>query len=221
MKQTRHNVKVVVDTVVSDFNGTIARKDLAKLILRKFGTLGWEKYDRSFAEGKISFRECFEKQYSGLRTNSKKEVLEYIRENCDLRQGFKDFVENCSRSKISLIVASKGLDFTLKYAFEINGINPPILYCPRTKLDVKSGRWKVRFPKLTPGFHNFKESLVYSLKKKGHCVAFIGDDAYDLWAAKRSDQVFAVAKSMLAKECSVNDLDHTAFRNFTELTDLW
>lgn len=212
---------MVVDTVVSDFNGTIAKKDLAKLILRKFGALGWEKYDRLFAEKRISFRECFEKQYSSLQANSKREMLEYIREDCDLRRGFKEFVDNCSRSKTRLMVASKGLDFTLKYAFEVNDIDTPTLYCPKAKLDVKSGRWEVRFPKFTPGFHNFKESLVYSLKKKGHSVAFIGDDAYDLWAAKRSDQVFAVAKSMLAKECAVNDLRHVAFSDFTELKGLW
>jgi len=206
-----------IDTVVSDFNGTISKKDLAKLVLARFAEPGWKKYDELFAAGKISFRQCFQNEYSLLEAKSKREILNLIRNDCELRKGFKEFSQICSKSKIRIIVASKGLDFMVQHVFEVNEIGTPLLYCPKAKLSSKGGKWQISFPELPRGFHNFKESLVSSLKTKGHSVAFVGDDAYDFWAAKRSDLVFAVRGSSLEEECRSRNLPHVSFVSFTEL----
>jgi 2-hydroxy-3-keto-5-methylthiopentenyl-1-phosphate phosphatase len=206
-----------INAVVSDFNGTITKYDIAKLVLHEFAEPGWEKYDVLFAEGKISFRRCFEREYSMLRPTSKREILEFVRSYCELREGFKEFRRFCSRSKIRLIIASKGLDFILKYVFHENRVALPLLYSPKAKLNRKDSRWKVDFPEMPPGFRNFKEGLVHSLKKKGNSVAFIGDDAYDFWPAKKSDRIFAVKGSSLEQECFRNRLSYIPFQSFKEL----
>lgn len=206
-----------IDTVVSDFNGTISKKDLAKLVLARFAKPEWKKYDELFIAGKISFRRCFEKEYSLVEAKSKREILDFIRDHCELRRGFKEFDEFCLRSKIRLIIASKGLDFTVRYVLKVNGINTPLLYCPKARLNPNNSKWQVSFPELPRGFHNFKESLVNSLMRNGSSVAFVGDDEYDLWAAKRSNLVFAVRESTLEEECRARNLPYISFRNFNEL----
>ncbi len=208
---------IPINTVVSDFNGTIAKNDIAKLVLRQFAAPGWEKYDILFNEGKISFRRCFEREYSMLKMTSKGEILEFVRNYCELREGFKEFRRFCSASKIKLIIASKGLDFILKYVFNENQIAPPLLYSPKARLNSKGSKWEVKIPEMPHGFRNFKEGLVHSLKKKGNSIAFIGDDSYDLWAAKRADQVYVIRGSSLEKECLRTKLNFSAFDDFNDL----
>lgn len=215
---TPTDIATRIDTVVSDFNGTIAKKDLAKLILSRFAKPGWERYDELFASGKISFRECFLKEYSMLMADSKEEIIDYIRDECRLREGFKEFSQHCSRSNIKLIIASKGLGFILRYALETNGIDPPIIYSPSAIFVGRTKKWVVTFPNLaTRGFRNFKEALVHSLNKKNRRVAFVGDDAYDFWAARRSVRVLAVRGSSLERECCKHGLSYVPFENFREL----
>jgi 2-hydroxy-3-keto-5-methylthiopentenyl-1-phosphate phosphatase len=207
-----------IDTVVSDFNGTIAKKDLAKLILSRFAKPGWERYDQLFASGKISFKECFSKEYSMLQADSEEEIIGYIHPQCNLREGFKGFSQYCAISKIKLIIASKGLDFCLKYALLENEIDPPAIYSPKARFIAVKKKWEVTFPNLqTRGFHNFKDALVHSLKRKSKKVAFIGDDAYDFWAAERSDQIFAVRRSGLEQECVRNSVSCIPFESFKEI----
>jgi 2-hydroxy-3-keto-5-methylthiopentenyl-1-phosphate phosphatase len=209
--------KMEIDIVVSDFNGTISTVDLARVVLSNFATPGWEKYDKEIQKGRITFRQCFTKQYCSLNARSKKEIIRFLDEsaNVSLRLGFKGFVRYCSKLGIEFIIASKGLDFTLQYVLDSNGVQPrPKLECPKSK--VENGNWRVIFPS-SPGFRNFKEAIVHSYKKKGRRVCFIGDDSYDFWACKRSDLVFAVRDSALDLECQKMKLTHHAFRNFSEL----
>ena len=184
--------------VVTDFDGTIAKKDLAEVILRRFGRKGWEKYDDHTAERSMSIEECMKIQFEMIEARDQEELLEFIRSKCKFRAGFKKLHAKCNEKGIPLVIATAGIDFCIDYAFKLNRVKSPKTICASTKFT--SDGIRVSFPayfEKLKGFTNFKEALVAQYKRKGVNVVYIGDGQSDYWPALISDKVFAIRGSSL------------------------
>jgi 2-hydroxy-3-keto-5-methylthiopentenyl-1-phosphate phosphatase len=83
-------------------------------------------------------------------------------------------------------------------------------------------RWSVTLP---PGFslpagQDFKIQVLEQLRARhpGHRVVYVGDGRLDFPAARRSDAIFAVRGSTLARLCGEAGIACTEFERFDEVT---
>jgi len=205
--------------VLTDFDGTIVRKDLAELILRRFGRKGWEKYDDLAAKGEMSIEECLKIQFEMIEARDKDEIFEFIRNECKFRGGFKELIVSCREKRIPLVVVSAGIDFCIDYVFNINGVKSmPKIVRANTKFTANGIR--VSFPRYfeeLTGFTNFKEAFVARQKKKGSKVVYVGDGQSDYSPALISDKVFAIKGSALEGLLLKKRATHEPVTNFVKI----
>lgn len=190
----------------------MTRWDLPELVLKRFGTKGWQQYDDLLKAGEITTEECVRKQYAMISARGRKEILDYVNEFWAFRPGAKELVSGCERGKTALTIVSAGLDFCIEAAFRANNARLPELVCPKTTFVRKKG-FKLAFPSLGPlSATDFKETVVVSRKKMNDAVIFVGDGAGDLHAAASADEVFAIEGSELDQLCTQRGVRHRSIR---------
>jgi 2-hydroxy-3-keto-5-methylthiopentenyl-1-phosphate phosphatase len=204
--------------VLCDFDGTIMKDDVAELILRRFAKTGWERFNDLLATGKITVEDCVSEQYAMIRASSAEEVVDYASRLNRLRPGFKEFLRHSRRHNVAFVVVSAGIDFCIRDAFRIKGIEMPQLVSPASTLIPMRGL-RLVFPKRRfSKSRDFKEDTVMDFKARGHRVVYVGDGSGDANAAERSDAVFAVRGSMLQKACGERRTPHRAIQTFEPLS---
>ncbi len=54
-------------TLICDFDGTIAQQDVTDVLLERFASVEWKLVERSWQAGRLSSRECLQRQVELLR----------------------------------------------------------------------------------------------------------------------------------------------------------
>lgn len=203
--------------ILSDFDGTIVKKDLAEHILKVFVKEDWMKYDKLLVENKISLKECIESQYSLINT-PKSDILIEIDKVIDFRPDFNEFVNFCDRYNLEIIIVSAGIDFLIHHALKSHSISD---------LEVFSVRTEYRNKKLIPYVKenhfsdslDFKNDLVKYYKKQGKFVIYIGDGSSDFGAVIESDFNFTIIESPLSLFCKEKNLKYSDFTEFSQIIE--
>lgn len=205
-------------TVVSDFDGTISLHELGEIILKKFAPDDWEKFYSQMIRGNLSFDECITKQYSLICEKNREKIINSIQDKCDLRKGFRNFVDLVNNNNNQFVIVSGGLDFIVDYCLQYNNISNVQCVAPRIKLD---GRGATLLPPnrtiVNFGRSNFKMDLVVRLKLSDRKVLYIGDGISDFAPASIADMVFAVKGSTLEKKCRNDGMAYRSFNSFEEV----
>jgi 2-hydroxy-3-keto-5-methylthiopentenyl-1-phosphate phosphatase len=97
--------------VFCDFDGTIIYEDALTLLLSKYAKGDWEIYFKLIIEGKMTLEEGIKNQVSLIEYKDQSELNEYLIKNCNLRKGFKEFLNYCKNNNIEFVILSAGLDF--------------------------------------------------------------------------------------------------------------
>ncbi len=202
--------------VITDFDGTVIMSDVSLLVLRRFGLPGWKEYDRRLEAGEMQLVPSLRAQYAMVRADSKSEVLRYARRHYRLRDGFADLAESRRAKRVTLTVVSAGLDFCIEDALGRFNLEVDRLVCPRSKFTRKG--IGVAFPPSRIRTRNFKESVVAEYQTKGIRCVYVGDGYSDFYPATRADAVFAVAGSVLERECRKNGVRFTPFASFAQIS---
>jgi len=171
--------------VLCDFDGTILNVDTCAYILEKYAKEDWKIFDEQFEKGKISLKECLQKQFSTV-VLPETEILDEIRQVASVRPSFARLVEYCETSKFPMIIVSAGLDFVIKHILEMEGWSNLIqVHAPKAKCTADG--IKLTFPRLVHNTStNFKDDLVAHHKEQGRKVAYIGDGVADYEAARKN-----------------------------------
>ncbi|HYC11226.1 MAG TPA: HAD-IB family phosphatase [Nitrososphaerales archaeon] len=195
-------------SVVADFDGTLVEKDLPELALERFGKRGWKRYDQLLATGKISVEQCVAKQYAMIDVRTHQQILGYIDGFCQFREGCDKLLSECRRLGVGFTIVSAGLDFCIRHAFRVSGLETPRLVCPKSSLVAGKG-FRLSFPPLrNSASRDFKEDVVMCYREKGDRVVFIGDGAGDLNAAVQADFLFTIRGSRLDTICTQRRIHH-------------
>ena len=202
--------------VLLDFDGTIIVEDSALLVLKRYGSGNWRKYDDQLLKGEISLEECLSKQFS-LINATQADIIHVLDGNIAFRPNFKNFVLFCEKFQIPRVILSAGLDFVIEHFLKRLKLNYPIpIVSGTTKFDFNGISFK--FPELKfPESNNFKEDLVIRYKTLGYSVTYIGDGSGDFYAVKRADTAFIVENSELARICTENEI---RFHNFLDFNSI-
>lgn len=204
--------------VLSDFDGTVAERDLAELALAEFAQPNWSRFNRLLAEGKIDVEECVARQYKMIRANSRGEIIKYLKQFTTIRPGLEDLLVQCRTQEVPFAVVSAGLDFAIKSAFRTWGISMPRLICPHTYGSPSKG-FRLVFPERKfADSRDFKEDSVLNYKELGYRVLYVGDGAGDANAAESADKVFTIKSSTLDRTCQARKIPHTTTNSFIPVT---
>lgn len=191
--------------VLTDFDGTVASTDASYAVLKEFADDDWVAVEKEALEYKITILEAVKIQ-AGMVKASPEDASKYLKENVELRPGFREFANWCRENDIYLEICSDGFGWTIEVLLEYWGLE----WIPWTSNAIvprKEG-WQISFPYRKEGCPmnaNCKCSHYDRLKERYDPVLFVGDGATDECVAKKADKVYA--RDRLLEVCRRDGLD--------------
>lgn len=200
--------------VLTDFDGTITRRDVAEQILEAFAPPSWWEIEELHRERRIGTRESMARQFALVRARPE-ELLAFVDAHASLDETFLDFIAYCERHEVRLEIVSEGLDFYVGHLLSAWGIRVPV----RTnRTDFADGRITIAYPWADPTCNlcgTCKLTRLFELRVRGFQVAYVGDGHSDLCPAVEADLVFA--KDELADLCRQEAIDFIPFERFSDV----
>jgi 2-hydroxy-3-keto-5-methylthiopentenyl-1-phosphate phosphatase len=203
--------------IICDFDGTITETDNIIAIMKKFAPPEWDALKNGVLSQDIPIREGVGKMFQLLPSSLKKEIVEYIVDHAEIRQGFKEFVHYTKEKNIPLYIVSGGIDFFV-YPLLEGLIDKDQIYC--NKADFTNEMIKIEWPHSCDNTCNndcgcCKPSLIRQLTNENQRKIVIGDSITDLQAAKLAD--FVIARDLLLEKSKELDLPHKPFTTFYDV----
>ena len=200
--------------VLTDFDGTVTRTDVAEDILGAFAPPEWCTIEEEHRARKIGTRETMVRQFALVRA-SEAEMLRFVDEHVQLDDTFPTFAAACRRRGIPLEIVSEGLDFYLHHLLRKWRIDVPVRTNATT---IEEGRVRISYPYADPTCNlcgTCKLRRLFELRVAGYHVAYVGDGHSDLCPAIEADVVFA--KKELADLCREEAIDFIPFDTFADV----
>ncbi len=200
--------------VLSDFDGTITRTDVAEAILEAFAPSEWRETEELYRARRIGTRESMARQFALVRAGQE-ELLRFVDHEAVIDETFREFVDFCKRQGFVLEIVSEGLDFYVQYLLRKWDVQVPV----RTNRAIfEEGRVRIEYPWADATCTlcgTCKLLRVFELRAQGYRTAYVGNGHSDLCPAIEADLVFA--KSELADLCRDEEIDFTPFDRFSDV----
>jgi len=200
--------------VLSDFDGTITRVDVAEAILDEFAPSQWREIEELYRARKIGTRESMARQFALVRAR-REELLQFVDRTAVIDETFREFVKFCQAQGLILEIVSEGLDFYARHLLRKWDIDVPV----RTNHAIfAEGHVQIDYPwaDATCALCGTCKLLrLFELRTAGYRTAYIGNGHSDLCPAIEADLVFA--KSNLADLCRTEEIDFIPFERFSDV----
>lgn len=200
--------------VLTDFDGTVSRTDVAEDLLDAFAPPTWRDIEEEHRARKIGTRETIIRQFALVHA-SREEMLKFVDERVEPDPAFPAFVAYCRRRDVPLEIVSEGLDFYLEHLLKKWGISVPV----RTNhASFQEREIRMSYPYADPTCDlcgTCKLRRVFDFRVQGYQVIYVGDGHSDLCPAIEADVLFA--KKELAELCREERLDFIPFDTFSDV----
>jgi len=200
--------------VLSDFDGTITRTDVAEAILEEFAPSRWREIEELYRARKIGTRESMARQFALVRTG-REELLQFVDRTAVIDETFRGFVEFCRAQGLVLEIVSEGLDFYVRHLLRKWDIQVPVRTNHATFED---GHVRIEYPWADATCTlcgTCKLLRLFELRAEGYRTAYVGNGHSDLCPAIEADLVFA--KSELADLCRTEEIEFMPFDRFSDV----
>ncbi|MFK2825949.1 2-hydroxy-3-keto-5-methylthiopentenyl-1-phosphate phosphatase [Bacillus sp. B190/17] len=207
--------------IFCDFDGTVTKKDNIISIMKQFAPPEWEKLKDDVLSQSISIQEGVGKMFQLLPSSLKQEIVDFVLETAEIRDGFNDFVRYTKEQNIPLYIVSGGIDFFVKpmlQPFEsITG-----LYCNEGDFSGENIHihWPHACDEKCPNQNCgcCKPSIIRALSSGDTHSIVIGDSVTDLQAAKIADTV--IARDYLSEKCETLSIPYQPFDTFYDCIEI-
>ena len=200
--------------VLTDFDGTITRTDVAESILEEFAPGTWWEIEELHRSRTIGTRESLARQFALVHVKQA-DMLRFVDAHVEMDESFREFAAFCDRLGIQLEIVSEGLDFYVRYLMQKWGLRIPV----RTNHGVfEEGRVRIEYPWADATCTlcgTCKLLRLFELRTQGHRIAYVGDGHSDLCPAIEADIVFA--KAELAQLCNQEGIAYIPFERFADV----
>jgi 2-hydroxy-3-keto-5-methylthiopentenyl-1-phosphate phosphatase len=203
--------------VLVDFDGTITVRDVGDEVIEKFAEPGWNEALDRYRAGKLNVRELWAYDIGLLRKDREKAAVEHSVNFAQIRDGFSELVQYCKSRDIPIKVVSSGMHFYVDAILAAHGFG-----------DLPRARPFVEYDGEGHGVMTMPEGLqdcgmtalckcdrVWSWRRKGYRVMFVGDGVSDQCAVGQADVVLATGR--LRGVCESKGIEHTPFESFGEV----
>jgi 2-hydroxy-3-keto-5-methylthiopentenyl-1-phosphate phosphatase len=200
--------------VVIDFDGTVTDVDLIDAVLQDFARPEWLEVEKCWEQGSIGSRQCLETQMS-MVDRSLDELLDYI-DTFAIDETFRDFIAFLDEHSIPYAIMSDGFQVFIERLLDNAGLKHVPVYA--NLLTEERGKLRTHFPysRSDCDSANCKCAAVEDLSK-GRPLVVIGDGRSDFCVAHKAFHAFT--KNKLTDHCHRNDISHTPFCGFGEITE--
>src|SRR5215468_4450535 len=180
--------------VLIDFDGTIAPDDPTDRLFERFADPYWRVLEDEWQSGRISSRECMQRQVDLLRVSPS--VLDEEISGIRIDQGFHAFVSFCRGSGAEVKIVSDGFDRVVRAAPGNEDLNVP--FFANKLVWLGEDRWRLAFPHMRADCRvcaaNCKCS--HGWRRYARRRVVIGDGRSDFCMSSTAD--FVLAKGSLA-----------------------
>jgi 2,3-diketo-5-methylthio-1-phosphopentane phosphatase len=179
----------VANIICLDFDDTIVLENTARLIFEQYASPAWREFEAQYHTGLLSVEQF---NAAALETVEapKSDLQAFVTGTVTVRPGFLELLDWAQWNDWLPIVVSNGFDFYVDAVLDSLGADRLARHAGRTALDY---RWRVTYysPRGIALEDGFKLSYAAAFQNSGDFVAYIGDGASDLPAAKLAQAVFA------------------------------
>lgn len=204
--------------IISDFDGTIAERDVGHHFFEAFIPARGEHEDLldKWRLGLISSRECLEREIAMLEADLSD--LDRFIDGEAFDPFFRDFVDFCERRRFELLIVSDGLDYYIDAMLMKFGVG--FLEYRANRLVIDGGRIAgVEFPWHDPETcamcGNCKKRHVLKMREAGRLTVYVGNGLSDRCASGTADLVFA--KGELLDHCRKERIECLPWRTFRDV----
>lgn len=200
--------------VLTDFDGTITRTDVAEAILEEFAPPEWWEIEEQHRSRKIGTREAMVRQFALVRARES-DLVSFVDRTVTMDDTFRDFVSFCKDHGFVLEIVSEGLDLYVRHLLRKWQIEVPV----RTnRAIIEDGRVRIEYPWADATCTlcgTCKLLRLFQLRTQGYRMAYVGDGHSDLCPAVEADLVFA--KGELASLCRIEGIEFIPFGDFADV----
>lgn len=201
--------------IFCDFDGTISKNDVRTLLFRTFGGQAAREAVAAWLEGKISGKECIQRECEAVgRVNIHE--LNRIIDAQKLDPTFPPFVEFCKGNNIEMEILSDGFDYYIHRMLAKYGLGELRVYA--NQLSVEGGILTPSFPYLNPYCNrtaNCKGTHVLNNAGDNQLRVVVGDGYSDRCAVDYADVVFA--KGKLIQYCRERNISFFEYSDFDDV----
>jgi 2-hydroxy-3-keto-5-methylthiopentenyl-1-phosphate phosphatase len=203
--------------VFSDFDGTIARRDVGNRLFHYLSDGKSEEIVARWRAGEIDSRECLRLEAEMARDTTLEEFFEFV-DGFALDSAFVELVNLCRTHDVPLYIVSDGLDLYIHRLLSRHGLDGLPVFSNRARID--DGRIAITWPYADGSCGrcgNCKGYHVRRLTGPNQTALYVGDGKSDVCAVPEADVIFA--KGDLAEHCRKEKIDFFAFDDFSTVTE--
>lgn len=172
-----------------DFDDTIVMANTSRAVFERFGAPEWREHEAEYHAGRLTVEEY---NVAAMRTVTAtyEELREFTANEAVLREGFHELLDWAHWNDWVPVIVSNGFDFYVDAVLDKAGIDRVARHTARTRFDY---RWVAQYlsPRGVELLDGFKLSYAAAFQGMGDFVAYAGDGASDVEAAKLAQAVFA------------------------------
>ncbi|WP_203363678.1 2-hydroxy-3-keto-5-methylthiopentenyl-1-phosphate phosphatase [Bacillus sp. REN10] len=207
--------------IFCDFDGTVTKKDNIASIMERFAPPEWEELKDAVLAQELSIQEGVGQMFALLSPSLRQDIVSFVLETAEFREGFSDFVQYAKQQDIPLYIVSGGINFFVKPLLEsFNSIAG--VYC--NEADFSGDTIQIQWPHLCDEQCSnqhcgcCKPTIIRQLSNADTHAIVIGDSVTDLQAAKIADTV--IARDYLSKKCAELLIPFQPFETFYDCIDV-
>jgi 2-hydroxy-3-keto-5-methylthiopentenyl-1-phosphate phosphatase len=209
---------LVADVLCLDFDDTIVLDNMARAVFERFASEGWRGAEAQYHQGEMSVEQFNAAALDLIPAETPREELEaFAVEHARVRHGLPELVDWAHWNDWQVVVVSNGFDFYVDPMLDALGLDRVARHCGRTRAEY---RWRVRYdsPRGIEVIDRFKLAYAAAFRAAGDFVAYIGDGASDVEAARLAPVVFA--RSTLLERLEGEHPRVYAFETFDDVRDV-
>lgn len=200
--------------IFCDFDGTITTRDATDFVLEQLAAPEWLEIEAKWQKGLIGSAECMRSQVALI--NATRQELNQTLDEIQIDEGFVNFVAFCRQTNTPITIISDGVDHFIRYILTRHKLGDIPIVANRLTISPENV-YQLDSPwssdKCTSGAGVCKCRFVGEEKAQR---VYVGDGRSDFCVSSKPELVFA--KGKLASFCKKNDIPHTTYHSFYDVT---
>lgn len=202
--------------ILSDFDGTISKKDGLYTFISLYAKGDWEKIEQDWVDGKIDSKECLIEEFK-LIPNLSEELIANFIQSLDIDENFAEFYQYTNENNIDFYVVSDGIDYFIERILNKYGLSN--INIISNHAEFINENFKITFPNDNPKCINnagtCKCAILNKLRENYKTIYYIGDGVSDYCVSDKADILFA--KSRLANYCKERNIKCKEYESFKDI----